>query len=440
MKTNTKKTAPAVFTHEGAKAKVISPEDMLRRSVMSCMLFEDEFYEDGVEIAQRIRSLIPLVDPVAVAGIAMVARQDMKLRHIPLLIVREMARLDTHKHLVASTLADVIKRPDELTEFLALYWKDRPDPQRAKVSTQIKKGLAAAFTKFDEYQLAKYNRDAKVTLKDALFVSHPKGTKEQHKLWKKLANDKLETPATWEVLLSGGASKKDTFEALLAENKLGALALLRNLRNMEQAGVSPTLITAGLQTMNVERVLPFRFIAAARHAPRYEAELEEALMRSLLSKQKLEGRTALMVDVSGSMRPALSGKSDMTRMDAAAGLAMVLREVCTQIRVFTFSDKIVEVPARHGFALRDAVITSQAHNGTQLGAAVATINSIGYDRLIVITDEQSHDRVDDPTGLGYMINVASYRNGVGYGPWLHIDGFSEAVVDYITEAEGDTYL
>ncbi len=58
-----------------------------------------------------------------------------------------------------------------------------------------------------------------------------------------------------------------------------------------------------------------------------------------------------------------------------------------------------------------------------------------YDRIIVITDEQSHDRVAAPRGKGYVINVASARNGVGYGPWVHIDGFSEAVINYIRELE-----
>jgi len=59
----------------------------------------------------------------------------------------------------------------------------------------------------------------------------------------------------------------------------------------------------------------------------------------------------------------------------------------------------------------------------------------GYDRLIVITDEQSHDRVPAAKGKGYVINVASARNGVGYGEWTHIDGWSEAVIDYIAELE-----
>ena len=77
---------------------------------------------------------------------------------------------------------------------------------------------------------------------------------------------------------------------------------------------------------------------------------------------------------------------------------------------------------------------SQPNSSTQLGAALEAIRE-KYDRIIVITDEQSHDRVPAPKGKGYMINVASAKNGVGYGPWSHIDGWSEAVVEYIRELE-----
>ena len=53
----------------------------------------------------------------------------------------------------------------------------------------------------------------------------------------------------------------------------------------------------------------------------------------------------------------------------------------------------------------------------------------------MITDEQSHDHVPAPSARGYVINMASNRNGVGYGAWTHVDGWSEAVVDYIAELE-----
>jgi hypothetical protein len=105
------------------------------------------------------------------------------------------------------------------------------------------------------------------------------------------------------------------------------------------------------------------------------------------------------------------------------------------VSVFSFSDHLVEVPARRGFALRDAIDQSQPHSSTQLGKAVEQLNRERYDRLIVITDEQAHDTVPKPKGKGYVVNVASYKNGVGYGAWTHIDGWSEAVVEYIRVLE-----
>jgi hypothetical protein len=132
----------------------------------------------------------------------------------------------------------------------------------------------------------------------------------------------------------------------------------------------------------------------------------------------------------------LSCRSEMQRTDAAYGLAVLLREIGEKVSVFSFSDDLVEVPARRGFALRDAVDASQHHNATYLGKAVEGLNrNEAYDRLIVITDEQAHDAVPAPKGRGYVINVASYKNGVGYGGWTHIDGWSEAVVDYVRAVE-----
>jgi 60 kDa SS-A/Ro ribonucleoprotein len=81
-------------------------------------------------------------------------------------------------------------------------------------------------------------------------------------------------------------------------------------------------------------------------------------------------------------------------------------------------------------------VQSQPHGGTYLGKALDALRE-SYDRLVVVTDEQSHDRVPAPRGVGYVVNVASYRNGVGYGEWTHIDGWSEAVVEYIRSAEGE---
>jgi 60 kDa SS-A/Ro ribonucleoprotein len=425
-------------THEGAPARNISTELQLRRSVLACLLWEEQFYEDGVEIAGRIAELVPTVDAEKVASLAVEAREKMKLRHAPLLVVREMARHATHRKLVAETLARVIQRADELAEFVAIYWKDG----RVPLSAQVKKGLAAAFPKFDEYALAKYDRGGPIKLRDVLFLAHAKPRDAaQAEVWKRLIAGELTVPDTWEVALSSGADKREAWERLLREQKLGALALLRNLRNMREAGVEEDLVLAALRSMNAVRVLPFRFLAAARYAPQWEEALEQAMLKCVALQEKLTGKTVVLVDVSGSMTAPLSRRSHMQRTDAAYGLAVLLREIGEKVSVFSFSDTLVEVPARRGFALRDALDASQRHNGTRLSQAVDELNqkhasdNQGYDRLIVISDEQAHDTVPAPKGKGYVINVASYKNGVGYGKWTHIDGWSESVVEYIRALE-----
>lgn len=432
MRTNIR--TPQAFTHEGGEAIKLPPSKELRRSIMACMLWEDSFYENGQDHAQRVTALCKQVSFDDLAQLAIDAREKFKLRHAPLLLVREAIR--HHKgRKVGDLIHRVIQRPDELGELLALYWKENP---QASLASQLKIGLARAIKKFSPYSLAKYNRDsAAVKLRDVLFLSHSRpDTPAQAAIFKSLAENTLSTPDTWEVALSGGADKRETFTRLLCENKLGALALLRNLRNMIDSGVSEDLIRRSLSEMSVERVLPFRFISAARYAPRLEDALESAMLKCIADVPKLPGKTALLIDHSGSMAATISEKSEITRFEAACGLAMLVREVCERVRIFAFSSLTWEIPPRRGFALTQAL--KAGHFGaTYLATAVNSIYSHfpECERLIVITDEQSADKPQQPRGKGYIINVATYQNGIGYGPWVTIDGWSEAVIDYIRELE-----
>lgn len=450
------------FTHEGAPTIKLNPLGQLKRSVMCCLLWENQFYEDGISIADRIQNLVPLVKPSDVYNIALDARNKYKLRHVPLLIARIMAKQQSHKKLVSKLLYEIIKRPDELTELLAIYWKDG----REKLSAQIKKGLAKAFTKFNEYQLAKYNRDKSIKLKDVLFLTHPKPRDEaQQDIWNRLIKDKLKIPDTWEVEISKNKNNKQSWERLIKENKLGGMALIRNLRNMIEAKVDEELIKNAILSMKTDEILPFRFIAAARYAPKFEAELEIAMLKAINSNEKKEmllgrpiilvdvsgsmesklsgkkemllGRTILLVDVSGSMESKLSEKGDMLRIDAACGVGIIVRELCEKLGIYSFSNECKVIPNRRGFALRDAIVNSQRHSGTYMGMSINYINeSTEYDRIIVITDEQSHDEIPKCKGVGYIINIASCKNGIGYDKnYIHISGWSESVIDFIIESE-----
>ena len=430
---------PPLATFEGAPAKRINDEQALRRSVLACLLWESEFYEDGQTIAQRIVDLAGKVAPAKVAALAVEARSRQHLRHAPLLLTSALARHAGGK-LVEDAVFDVVQRADELAELVAIHAKANgvtPDKVKSKLSAAMKRGLARAFLNFDEYALAKYNRDNAVKLRDVLFLCHAKpDTDERADLWKRLAKNELATPDTWEVNLSGGADKRETFERMIREGKLGYLALLRNLRNMVEAGCDLDLVReAILARKGSARVLPFRYVAAARAVPQLEPAIDTALCEAIATGPALPGKTIVMVDVSGSMGEKLSTRSDLTRMDAAAALASVIHG---DLRVMTFSDRVVEVAPRRGMAGVDAVIRSQPHSGTRLGEAVAAVNGFPHDRLIVISDEQAATRVPDPVAKrAYMINVASAKNGVGYGRWTHLDGFSENIIRYISEIERD---
>ncbi len=456
MKINTKATVEPKYTHEGARAyDHLTPEQALRRSVMSCFLWEDNFYEDGVLIGERIKQLADKVSLATVCAMAVEARTVHHLRHVSLWLLISAIEKGRGNTLVADTIAKVVQRADELAELLSMYWKDGKKP----LSAQLKKGLAKAFQKFDAYALAKYNRDSTVKLRDVLFLCHAKPKDDaQAELWKSLVGNTLETPDTWEVALSSGANKKEAFERLLTEGKLGYLALLRNLRNMVEAGVETTLVKAAITARKgANNVLPFRFVAAAKVAPVFEAELDSAMLGILSQERKLPGKTVIVVDISGSMRSALSAKSQMTRMDAACTTASIIRELCEDVSVYATAGNDGRrvhatklVPARHGMALTDAITGMYSVLG---GGGIFLKQVMDYinehekiiDRVIVITDEQDcanhpEDMPKNALPLGttrYMLNVGNNKNGIGYGKWTHIDGFSENVVKYIAEIEAN---
>lgn len=433
MRTSNIKT-PVDRTYNGAPTfKRLSAEEELRSAVLTCLLWENEFYRSGTETADRIRQLATALPFETVAKLALEARTDFKLRHVPLWLLVSLIDSGHKGNKVSEVISSVIQRPDEMVELLSLYWKDG----KKKLPKQLKVGLAKAFGKFNEYSLAKFDKPGTISLRDVMFLTHPKPENEEREaLYYRIANKSMKTPDTWEVALSAGADKKATWERLIEENKLGPQATLKNLRNMTQAGVEDNTIRKALRNVKAERVLPFEFLTAAKYAPRFEPEIEE-LMFKCLDTKTLKGTTVLLIDYSGSMHDKISSKSELTRWDAAVSLGLLMREECDNARVFKFAMDIVELPPRRGFGLRDALGHANG-GGTELGGAVSWINkNVKYDRLVVLTDEQSHDIVPGPVGnKGYMINVATYEKTITNNAWHRIAGWSEKIVEYVKHVEG----
>lgn len=103
--------------HHGLKVTALSPEAKLTRLTMAHMLWEKQFYVDGQKSADLMASLVTKVSPSFVSNLARQARDQFKLRHVPLHLMRSLAKVGALK---AADLAEVIQRPDELSEFVSL--------------------------------------------------------------------------------------------------------------------------------------------------------------------------------------------------------------------------------------------------------------------------------------------------------------------------------
>lgn len=379
-----KKETKVVLNYEGAKAYAMTPAEELYSAVVTTGL-SDANYEKGNDRLERIQSLIKKNDPEFVAKLAVYARKDMYLRSIPLVLTTELAKQTFGTDLVSKTVEGVVQRADEITELLAYYQlaNKRTDTKKLnKLSKQIQKGLVKSFNKFDEYQFAKYNRKAEVTLKDALFLVHPKAKDEnQQAVFNKIANNTLETPYTWEVELSVlGQTKfandaerklafKNKWEELIFSNKLGYMATMRNLRNILEAGVSPDAMNKVCKYLSDERAvsnskqLPFRFLAAYRELKTIDSPYLSSVLEALedavvVSAKNIKGfgfdtSVVIAADVSGSMQKAVSSKSKILLYDIGLLMSMILQSQCKNVVTGIFGDRWLRVPMPKNGILRN---------------------------------------------------------------------------------------
>lgn len=424
---------------------------LLRRLVLANLLWEQNAYVDGETVANEIAKLIPKCDPRQVQSLAIEARELQKLRHTPLFILREMLWHPDHKIHVEAALPKVCTRPDMMADFLALY--QGKEKKIRPLAHAAKRGLAACFANFSEYQFAKYDRDGAIRLRDVMFLTHPTPAAGRAALYKRIANRELKVPDTWEVALSSGADKKETWTRLIEEEKLGALAFLRNLRNMVDAKVDHNVIRKAFKTIKSQMLLPLNFFNAAIHAPQFFNEISDMMIRTYSNMPKLPGYTIFVVDVSGSMQNAISGKSNFNRMQVAAAMAALANEVCEEVNLYVTAGhsvhktKKIDYPIR-GLGLSKQIQDTQREMG---GGGIFTRQCLEYiegqvkkkpTRIIVFSDSQDCDsgnRIPKPFGkYNYIVDVGAHQNGVNYkGVWTaEVSGWSEHFLTYIAAYEG----
>ena len=442
----------------GGAAARQDAEGMLRRAVMACLLWEDLAYESGAQGAENIAALVPKVDPDRVAEIATEAREKQKLRHAPLWIAVQMLKYPEHKKQVRDVLGRVITRADQITDTVALYFKERGKKpnEPSKLPRQLKLGLADAFQRFDAYQFAKYDRSNEIKLRDVLRICHAKPDQGKEELFRQINERSLPIPDTWETALSAGENKKATWERLIETRKIGSLAFLRNLRNMVDAGVSDRTIRTGLEQVKDKGLLPLNFLAAQTAVPRYAAEIEAAMFRAYGQIEKLPGFTVFVIDVSGSMSCRIAKRSQFNRIDAGAAMAILARESCEQVSIYATAGsdghgihKTALLPNYRGFGLLEAI---RKATNTLGGGGIFTRQCLEYikkdlrertpDRIIVFSDSQDCDRVNSvPSPFGtrnYIVDVSSHARGINYkGIWTaEIAGWSERFLSFIAACEG----
>jgi len=484
------KKANATINYEKAEAFELSAAMELYTAVETAGL-SDQFYEKADDKLKRLCSLIEKNDAVFVAKLAVYVREKMYLRSIPLVLTVELAKRYNGDALISKMTNRVVLRADEITELLAYYAmaNERNNvKQLNKLSKQLQKGLAEAFNKFDEYQFAKYNRDAKVKLKDALFLVHPKAKDEaQQVLFDKIVKDELQTPYTWEVELSALGQqkfdsdevKKDAFRAkweeLIFSNKVGYMATLRNLRNILEAEVSKAALNKVCDYLSNENAvakskqLPFRFLSAYRELKvlnngRVATVLNALEDAVLFSVQNIAGyndetKVVIAADVSGSMQRPISAKSKVQNYDIGLMLAMLLQSRCENVVTGMFGNtwKVINVPKKNILSNVDEFHRREGEVGYSTNGYLVIKDLLArkkvVDKIMVFTDCQlwnSNNTNETIAGLWkqykqiapnaklYLFDLAGYGNtplNVLRDDVFLIAGWSDKIFDVLNAIE-----
>lgn len=434
-------------------------KEKLVTQVLTSFFNEKKFYGDNsAEMQKTIKKVIEK-DAQFVANLAVFARKEFNMRSVAHVLTAYLAHEVKGKPYTRKTVKSVALRGDDVTEIMACYLNLFGKP----IPNALKKGISDAMQGFDEYTLAKYKGSGNaVKMRDLLCLCRPTPkTKEQSDMWKRLLNGELETPYTWETELSANGNNAKTWENLIESNKVGYMALLRNLRNILNA--NPSNVDKVLDTLqNPERVrkskqLPFRYLSAYKE-PEFSSSriydvLENAIEASIENMPKFSGTTVIAVDTSGSMNSPVSSKSKVHCYEIAMLLGLIANKICDNSYFFTFNETIQKYPVSHRSGILATVMQSRCGGGThmQLPFEKMIQDNINADRIIVLSDNECNGGY---WGKPVQWYADTYRKKTGKDIWVHaidlqgygtqqfhgaktnvIAGWSEKVFDFIKLAE-----
>jgi hypothetical protein len=439
---------PALRTYQGAAAFVREPREELFLLAVADFVTQRTYYETGEERDERFLRLVrelAVEEPEWTAGLLRWLRTEGNMRTASLVgaATYVQARLEagaTAGPSNRSVIGSVLQRADEPGELLA-YWMST---YGRRVPQPVKRGVADAVRRlYTSRSLLKYDTAAKgFRFGDVLNLVHASpdpGKPWQGSLFRYALDSRhhperavppasdpvltahralMETPLaerravvtgpggsallaaagmTWESLAGWlhGPLDAPVWEAVIPS--MGPMALLRNLRNFDEAGVSDEVaarVAARLSDpceVARSRQFPFRYLAAYQHVPsgRWAAALEQALGHSLANVPSLPGRSLILVDRSDSMFwDTVSERSRLKRADAAAvfGTALALRAESADLVEFGWHSK--KVAFEQGEPVLEVLNRFHSLGGTYTEHAVRA-HFQGHDRVLIVTDEQA---------------------------------------------------
>ncbi len=198
-------------------------------------------------------------------------------------------------------------------------------------------------------------------------------------------------------------SKADQWRLVLPQ--LGIMALARNLRNLEAAGLAHKEIDAiSARLMDADqiaksRMFPFRWWQAyqAVAGNTFKSALERAFTHSMSNVPQLSGRSLVLVDTSASMEGGLfSRNSSMTPVQAAAVFGVALTTANPgNVDLYGFASGEFHHEVKLGASALQEVErfigrVGEVGHGTDIhGAVRRQFKSGQHDRVFIISDMQT---------------------------------------------------
>lgn len=451
----------------GHAAYAMADKQKLVTQVLTSFFNEKKFYGDNsAEMQETIKRVIAK-NPQFVANLAVFARREFNMRSVSHVLVAHLAHEVAGKPYTRDVVKAVSLRGDDVTEIMSCYLNLFGKP----IPNALKKGIGDAMQGFDEYTLAKYKGDGKaVKMRDLLCLCRPTPKNEaQSDLWKRLLNNELQTPITWETQLSANGNTTETWESLIESRKVGYMALLRNLRNIIRA--NPSNINKVFdylqnpEAVKRSRQLPFRFLAAYKEVAsiggsRVLDVLENAVDASIENMPKLPGTTVIAVDCSGSMSDPVSAKSSIRCYEIAMMLGLMANRICENAHFYMFNTDIRKGLYSSRADILATTCASRCGGGTNMYLPFEKMmkDRIHADRIIILSDNECNSG----GGYGFFGSrkatvqqlADEFRKKSGDDIWVHaidlqgygtqqfhgsktniIAGWSEKVLDFILLAE-----